>query len=395
VFSGRLSIPEIGNKWSLVLAEARKCGKSFIDLTLSNPTVAQIPYDFERLLSAVGTRDAFYYRPQPFGLACAREAVGAYYCERRLDIAPEHCVLTSSTSEAYSFLTKLLCDPGDIVLVPAPSYPLFDYLFSLDGVEPRYYSLLFDGVGWVIDTEAIARAVSSERRVKAIVVINPNNPTGNYLKSREFERLQQIVSSRSIALISDEVFSEYTLIENGDDICWCAACTARKGLVFSLGGLSKSAALPQMKASWIVVGGSKDMATQALRRLEVICDTYLSVSTPIQLAIPAFLKTSYIQREAILQRIKENLITAHEVLDGRAGLRLLEPEGGWYLCLKISGLGGDEDLAIRLLDRGVIVHPGYLYDFNNGDYLVISLLAPPKDFRKGLEILSDILDFAL
>jgi aspartate/methionine/tyrosine aminotransferase len=394
VFSGRLTIPETPNRWALALAEARKRNRACLDLTLSNPTVAEIPYDYDALFTALVAEDAKFYRPEPLGLFCARNAISDYYRSSGLDIPPEHIVLTSSTSEAYSFLTKLLCDPGDIVLVPAPSYPLFDFLFSLDGVEPRHYPLFFDGVGWVIDTEAIALAVNSEKRVKAIVVINPNNPTGNYLKSGEFEQLLEIVSSRPIALISDEVFSEYPLGKGGKDIVRCAAISARTGLVFSLGGLSKSAGLPQMKASWMIVGGSEDIVTQALRRLEVICDTYLSVSTPIQLGIQRFLKASHIQREAILKRINGNLITAHEVLDGQAGVRLLEPEGGWYLCLKIGGSDGDEELAIRLLDKGVVVHPGYLYDFSDGNYLVVSLLTPSAGFRKGLEILAETLDFA-
>jgi len=394
VFSGRLVIPDDPNRWALALDEARRSNKNLTDLTLSNPTIAKIPYDYESLLSALTGEDAKYYRPEPLGLLCAREAVSAYYRERDLNVAPERVVITSSTSEAYSFLVKLLCDPGDMVLAPAPSYPLFDFLFSLDGVVPRYYPLLFDGIGWVIDTEAVARAVNSEDRIKAVVVINPNNPTGNYLKQPEFDILQDILSFKGIALISDEVFSEYPLKPAKEDICWCAATSAKVGLVFSLGGLSKSAGLPQMKASWIVVGGNEDLVGQALERLEVLCDTYLSVSTPIQIAMPVFLKSSGIQRTAILQRIKENLRTADELIRGRWGLRLVEPEGGWYLCLRISGVGSDEEVALRVLEKGVIVHPGFLYDFSEGNYLVVSLLVPPADFRSGLEVILETLESA-
>lgn len=382
VFSSRLQWDSQPNPLSLLLAEKRHSGAVILDLTESNPTHAGFDYPGGELLAALADPRALLYNPDLRGLLSAREAVAEYYAQRGVDVSASRILLTASTSEAYSYLFKLLANPGDEILVPRPSYPLFDYLASMESVSACQYPLRYDGV-WNIDFDALANAITP--RTRAIVVVNPNNPTGSYLKRAEWERLQTF----GLPILSDEVFSDFAFASDPTRVATLSGPS--DALTFSMSGLSKIAGLPQMKLGWIVAGGPDHRA--ALEGLEWIADTFLSVATPVQWALPRILAASATVQEQIRRRTRANLEHLRErASSARSSCRCLNAEGGWYAILEMPRIRTEEQWALHLLaDRDVLVQPGYFYDFEGEAFLVLSLLTPPAALAEGL---SRILDSA-
>jgi len=343
-----------------------------LDLTESNPTRVDLAYP-EEILHAFEDPRILSYEPSPAGAAGAREAVSAYYATRGQCVPPERVLLTASTSEAYSYLFKLLCDPGDEVLVPRPSYPLFEFLAEMESVRVRQYALAYQG-GWSLE------APEFSDRTRAVVLVNPNNPTGSYIKRAELAALAERCAARGTAVISDEVFADYAF---GDDparivhLAGVEACAT-----FCMSGLSKVAGLPQMKLGWIVAN-----RPEAMERLEWIADTYLSVGTPVQCAAARLLHAGEAVQKQIRERTAANLTLARDVLQGSRGT-ILAAEGGWCLTLQVPRVHTEEEWALQLLKRdGVLVQPGFFYDFESEAYLVVSLLTPPAVFRQGMTVL--------
>jgi aspartate/methionine/tyrosine aminotransferase len=378
VFSARLPASLAPNAVSRALAALRDAGVSLRDLTVSNPTSAGISYPPD-VLSSLGDPAAAVYAPDPAGLAPARAAVSADYRRRGLDVPPNRIVLAASTSEAYAFLFKLVCDAGDEVLAPQPSYPLFEWLTRLDAVILRTYRLDYHGA-WSIDRDTIAAQASA--RTRAVLVVSPNNPTGGFLSDADREWLDDWCAARGAALIVDEVFADYPLRSPGASVrSWSGHCRA---LTFALGGLSKSAGLPQVKLAWVSVDGPEPLVAGALDRLGVIADTYLSVSTPVQIAAPRLFAHGAAIRAAIHARLAENLAALRALAAAAPAVTLLEPDAGWSAVLRVPATIGEEALVLRLLhDAHVIVHPGYFFDFADEAYVVVSLLPEPAVFREG------------
>jgi alanine-synthesizing transaminase len=380
MFSSRTRWDRRTNRLAGLLEVRRAAGAPVIDLTLSNPTQAGIAYPHD-LLRPLSQASALRYEPVPFGLGAAREAVAADYRRRGVDVAADHLLLTASSSEAYAFLFKLLCDPGDRVLVPRPSYPLFDYLAGLESVAVGHYPLRYDGE-WHVDLPALAQATTPGTR--AIVVVNPNNPTGSYLKRDEAAAIQEITASRGAAVVSDEVFADYPLRPDPRRVS-CLAGEV-KALTFCLGGLSKSCGLPQLKLGWVAVSGPRPLRDEALARLEVVADTYLSVGTPVQRALPEILARGSELQAAIAARVAANLELLRRHAAPPSPVTLLEPEGGWYATLRVPATLPEEERVARLLeDEGVLVHPGYFFDFPHEAYLVVSLLPEPDPFAEAVD----------
>jgi alanine-synthesizing transaminase len=388
MFSSRVPEDRRPNRLSAALSRAR-AGRDLINLTLSNPTRAGIAYP-EHLLAPLGLDRGLDYSPEPLGDASARTAVAARYARRGIAIPVERIALTASTSEAYSFLFKLLCDAGDTVLTPIPSYPLFDHLTQLESVVRRPYRLGFHGA-WSIDFVDLDRVWTTDTR--AVLAVSPNNPTGSVLTESDAAHLVQRCVSGGAALIVDEVFADYPL---RDGIAEPAALDAGDALVFRLGGLSKSAGLPQVKLGWIAVSGPGALVAEAVDRLELVCDTYLSVSTPVQLAAAELLRASESVRDRIRERIRANYRTLTTLASERAGRRVsvLPVEGGWSAVLRVPAMIGEEGLALDLLDRGIVVHPGFFFDFPHEAFIVISLLPEPHTFEQGVRILLERADAA-
>jgi aspartate/methionine/tyrosine aminotransferase len=386
VFSSRTDWDLRANRLSRTLAAKRASGARLIDLTESNPTRAGIEGP-EDLLASLARPEARRYDPAPFGLRAAREAVAADFARRGFPVAAERVVLTASTSEAYAFLFKLLCEPGDEVLVPRPGYPLFEFLATLESVRARAYPLEHDGE-WRLDASALHAVVGP--RTRAVVVVNPNNPTGAYLKRDEREAVETMCAERSLALVSDEVFADFAFADDPRR----AASVARDGaaLAFALGGLSKSCALPQLKLAWLTVTGPEPARAQALARLEVIADTYLSVSTPVQVAAPELLARREELQAPVRERLRANLDALRARLAPASPASLLQPEGGWYAVLRVPATISEEERVARLLeDQDVLVHPGYFFDFPREAFLVVSLLPPCDDFAEGIDrVLADL-----
>ena len=377
MFASRTGWALAPNRFSTVLDRHRASGREALDLTESNPTRCGFAYD-QSLLSALVDERGLAYDPHPKGLRAARDAVCGYYRQRGAEADPEHVILTASTSEGYSFIFRLLCDPGDEVLVPAPSYPLFEFLASIQDVKLISYPLLYDH-GWQLDLHSLAGAVTA--RTRAILVVHPNNPTGSFVKPVEMELLDALCRERRLALVADEVFLDYA----HDGAARSSFASPRQALTFTLSGISKICALPQMKLAWIVTGGAPELAREALARLEVIADTYLSVGTPVQHALPELLA----QRDGIERQVKErvaaNLAELDRQLAAQESVRRLEVEGGWYVVLRVPATRSDEELAIALLDeQSVVVHPGHFYDFFGEGYLVVSLITPAEVFAQGV-----------
>ncbi|MGA3343667.1 MAG: pyridoxal phosphate-dependent aminotransferase [Terracidiphilus sp.] len=344
------------------------------DLTASNPTRCGFEYSPE-LLAAMADPRALDYDPQPRGLARSRAAVCAYYADHGVSLKPEQIILTTSTSEAYSFLFRVICDPGSEILVLQPGYPLFDFLAVLDDVQLKAAPLVYDQ-GWQIDPEGLRRAITPLAR--AIVVVNPNNPTGHFTKPWEAEELARLCRKFDLALIVDEVFLDYSF---GPTAASFAA--GLEGVpVFVVSGLSKIAGLPQMKAAWIVTTGPESRA--ALDRLEVVADTFLSMNAPVQWALPAWLEGRAPIQQQIRARVAANLAELDRGLARLPEVNRLEVEGGWYAVVRIPALGPDEETVLELLERGVWVHPGYFFGMADSGWLVVSLLAPEEEFSVGV-----------
>jgi alanine-synthesizing transaminase len=380
VFSNRLPADLAANRLTAALDEMRRAGRDIIDLTESNPTRAGFDYPPDLLAPLADTR-ALTYAPAPFGDPDTRRAVAGEYARQGLDVAADRVVLTSSTSEAYSLLFKLLADAGDEVLVPRPSYPLFDHLTRLDLVAARPYDLDYHG-RWTIDTASVERSLTP--RTRALLVVSPNNPTGSFLAREELEWLAALCRERGIAILADEVFADYE-IEPGASARAARVGAQRTALSFALGGLSKSVGLPQLKLGWIAAGGPPTLVEEALRRLEVVCDAYLSVSTPAQIAAAALLARGAAVREQIAARVRVNFADLSAAVAAVPSCRLLRAEGGWYAVLQVPTFEPEEELVVRLLtDRGVLAHPGYFFDFPRESFLVVSLLPPPPRFHDGI-----------
>ncbi len=381
MFSRRTEWNLAPNRLTLAHQEALSSGKRIIDLTISNPTRSEIKYDESAILSALHNPQALDYDPQPKGLRSAREAVAAYYAP---SIDPESIILTTSTSEGYSFVFRLLCNPDDDILVPKPSYPLFDSLAELQDVNLIPYLLIYDH-GWQIDFHSLESALTSKSR--AIVLVHPNNPTGSYVSVEERQHLNELCRQHKLALIVDEVFLDYA---HGKPQPTFA--TNRDTLTFTLSGISKISALPQMKLAWMAVSGPLAEVDPAMQRLEVIADTYLSLNAPIQLAAPVLLDQRKAIQPQLMSRIRANLVELDRQLGAQKSCSGLEVQGGWYAVLRIPVTRSDEDFAIDLLQRsGVLVHPGHFYDFPNEGYLVLSLIAAENEFQSGI---SAVLQFA-
>jgi len=375
-WSARTQWDLVETPWARHLARLRAEGMQLWDLTVSNPTHCGFAYHAASLLAPLNNPAALHYEPDPRGLRSAREAVTLYYRDHGATVDPEQILLTTSTSEAYSFLFRLLCDPGDEVLIGQPGYPLFDFLARLDDVRLIPYELFYDH-GWHLDLEALRRSVTP--RSRAVVIVHPNNPTGHFTQQPDRAALEALCREHGLALIVDEVFLDYALPGHAGE-----SFTAGSHPVpaFVLSGLSKVAALPQMKAAWIACFAQ----AEALQRLEVISDTFLSMSAPIQCALPAWLAGRAAPQQQIRQRLQANLATLDAILGRQILVTRLEVEAGWYAVLRVPGLQPEEQTTLELLlHRGVVVHPGGFYGFSGQGWLVVSLLPPELDFRKGIE----------
>ncbi len=367
------------------IAEAAKLrGGCPFDLTVSNPTAVGVEYPKD-LLTALADPDSLAYRPDPKGLRSARETVADSYVARGVPVGPERVVLCASTSEAYGLLFRLLCDPGDAVLVPVPSYPLFDHLAALDAVHARPYFLASD-----LDSQPHL-GPDDLRGARAVLVVHPNNPTGHHVAPEAAARLASLCAGAAAALIADEVFLDFPL----DGPPRESFASRRDCLVFTLGGLSKSVGLPQLKLAWIVVSGPERVAAEAVERLEYVNDAYLSASTPVQRALPDLLRRGTSVREAILARCRRNLATLERILDPRGGVHAMRPEGGWSAVVRVPAIDDDETVALALLrEDGVAVHPGSFFGFPARGRLVVSLLPDPTTFEEGVRRLRDRLSTA-
>ena len=379
MFSSRLPPYLARNRLTQALDATRAAGEPIIDLTLSNPTRAGFDYPPD-LLAPLSDPHALTYDPRPFGSIDARRAVAGDYARQGLDVSPDRIVLTASTSDAYSLLFKLLANPGDEILVPRPSYPLFDHLTRLESVIARPYDLEYHGA-WTIDMASVERAFSD--RTCALLVVSPNNPTGSFVKRDELDRLVALSAEHDAAIVADEVFLDYEL-EPGAARAAGRVSLRRDVLSFSLGGLSKSAGLPQVKLGWIAVAGPETIVDAALARLELICDTYLSVSTPAQVAAAALLDRGAGVRAQIAERVGTNYswLASKSVSSSCTCHRA---EGGWYAVLQVPTLEPEEDLVVRLLRKdGVLTHPGYFFDFHHESFLIVSLLTSTAAFSEGV-----------
>lgn len=366
------------NRLTEALAAHRASGKPLLDLTISNPTECGFRYEERALREALTRSGALHYEPDPRGIGSARAAVARYYAGRGLPIELENIFLTTSTSEAYSFVFRLLCNAGDEILVPAPSYPLFEFLADIHDVRLVRYPLLYDH-GWQMDFHAIERALSE--RTRAVIVVHPNNPTGHFTKRAEACRLNEICAAREMALIADEVFLDFALLNQAPQ----SFALNAGALTFATSGLSKISGLPQMKAAWLVVNGPREPKEQALARLEVIADTYLSMNTPVQLALPVFIDLRHKFQEQVLDRVRKNLKELDHQLATQQACSRLQLEGGWYAVVRLPAISDDQEFAIDLLNgQGVYVHPGHFYDFSDKHTLVLSLIAPAEGFAEGL-----------
>ncbi|MGC2891339.1 MAG: pyridoxal phosphate-dependent aminotransferase [Candidatus Acidiferrum sp.] len=367
------------NRLSAALAARRAAGKPLIDMTASNPTECGFQYDEEAILNALRNPEALNYEPNPRGLEVARSAVAKYYAEHGAAISIEDIFLTTSTSEAYTYVFRTLCDPEDELLIPEPSYPLFEFLADIQDVRLARYPLVYD-YGWQIDFHALENAITP--RTRGVIVVHPNNPTGHFCKPGEMRKLNEICARSEIAIIADEVFLDFALKQTQP-----ATFAANAGaLTFTMSGLSKICGLPQMKAAWLSVSGPDPRKPEALARLEVIADTYLSMNASIQWAMPVLLKQREVFQSQALARIRENLSELDKQLAVQKSCSRLEVEGGWNAVIRVPVKAADEDLAIELLDsKGVYVHPGHFYEFPTEGYFVVSLITPENEFSAGLQ----------
>jgi aspartate/methionine/tyrosine aminotransferase len=388
MFASRTNWPLEPNRFSRALEAHGRSGKPLFDLTASNPTTCGFDYPSGEILAALGDPRALQYSPESKGIRSARESVAAYYagrpgfgvCAGKID--PEHIILTAGTSEAYSYIFRLLCEPGDEILFPAPSYPLLEYLAGLNDVRLVPYSLFYDH-GWQVDAGSLRAAITAHSR--AVLVVHPNNPTGSFIKPAEAAVLREICVERGLAIVADEVFLDFAA--GGKPQASFALTT--EALTFALSGLSKISALPQMKLAWLVANGPEKLLQQALDRLEIIADTFLSPGTPVQVALPKLLGLRDGMQRQIQARVAANLTHLDTQLDaalaGHKSISRLDREGGWYAVLRVPATQPDEELAVALLgERGVLVHPGRFFDFPQDGFLIVSLIAPEPEFREGI-----------
>ncbi len=379
MFSSRLPRSLAANRISVALAEAQaRGGETILDLTESNPTVVGLRFEDAPVLAALADARSATYTPTPRGLPEARAAVADWYARHGAPVDPSRIFLTASTSEAYALLFKLLCDPGDRVLAPQPSYPLFDHLAALESVALSHYPLRYHG-GWFLEVEEVRRAFDGVTR--AILVVNPNNPTGSYLSRESHQALDALAAEHALAIISDEVFADYPLAP--DPARAVSLAGDRRALTFCLGGLSKLAGLPQLKLGWIALFGPEALVAEACDRLELIADTYLSVGTPVQHAAPRLLELGERRRALIAARVCRNhRRLAAAVRD--TSVQLLQPEGGWSAILRVPAVHPEEQWVLALLDDRVLVHPGFFFDLSGGAHLVVSLLCEESVLDEGI-----------
>jgi aspartate/methionine/tyrosine aminotransferase len=384
MFSQRLSWSFSSNRLAGLLQEKAEAGEEILDLTESNPTRAGLDYPADEILASLSHPESLVYQPTPHGLSAAREAIARYYAGRGQEVAPDALTLTASTSEAYSFLFKVLGDPGDRILVPRPSYPLFDYLATLESLEVDSYPLAYLG-SWNIDLETMRDAVGP--RTRALLIVHPNNPTGSFVKRGERAAILELCRERGFALIVDEVFFDFPADEDPER---APSFTADPDvLTFVLSGLSKVVGLPQMKLSWIWTGGPQELVGRARARLEQVSDLFLSVGAPVQHAANRLLDLAPSLQRTISSRLASNERFLQQALAGPSALQALHREGGWYSVLRCPAVRTSEDWAVTLLSSdNLYLHPGYLYDFPAEAYLVVSLLTPPEIFQEGIRRLA-------
>ncbi|WP_263409309.1 pyridoxal phosphate-dependent aminotransferase [Terriglobus tenax] len=384
MFSERTSWDLSESAYAAALRRARAEGSIVADLTRSNPTECGFSYDAETILGALSQPGAMRYDPDARGIASARAAASGYYAGHGITADPADLILTTSTSEAYSYLFRLLCDPGDEVLVPQPSYPLFDFLAGLDNVRLLPYPLFHDH-GWHIDLAALETSIGP--RTRAVMVVHPNNPTGHFTGDQQRLALEQICARHSLALIVDEVFLDYPVEKRGASF----ANGEHPALTFVLSGMSKIAGLPQMKSAWLLALGPNDLRQQALARLEVIADTFLSMNAPTQHALPVWLQLAGKLQTQIAERVRHNLSQLDQHLGAFPQLSRLPVEAGWVAVLRLPAIEDDTALAVRLLQQaGVLTHPGSFYGFPPKGWLVISLLPSAQEFEAGIASLTRI-----
>jgi aspartate/methionine/tyrosine aminotransferase len=378
MFSRRTRWNLEANPFSLAVHEHQRSGRELLDLSASNATTVGIRFDRVAILRALASSESISYDPQPRGLPVARDAVCKYYQELGVELSPDHLILTTSTSEAYSYVFRLLCDPDDEVLIPTPSYPLFEYLAQIQDVKLVPYELVYDH-GWQVDFHSLQQVATS--RTRAVIVVNPNNPTGSYVKRSELDHLNDFCREKSLAVIADEVFFDFNLTGKA----FPSFAANRDVLTFTLSGLSKISGLPQMKVAWTALSGPDELIAPALDRLEVIADTYLSMNAPVQHAVPELLEQRRTFQSQLTERLHANLAELDHQLSKQALCRRLEVEGGWYATLRVPVTRTDEQLAIELLQqKDVLVHPGHFFDFGFDGYLVLSLMTPEPTFAEGL-----------
>ena len=379
MFASRTAWKLAPNRLAVALERLKQSGKKVLDLTASNPTTVGFRYDEHSILTALTQPEVLRYSPDPKGRLSAREAIANYYRSRGdRPPLPDDMILTASTSEGYSFIFRLLCEPGDEVLSPLPSYPLFEYLASLNDVRTVPYQLFYDH-GWHLDLRSIEDSITP--RTRAIIAVHPNNPTGSYVAGSARDALNELCSKRRIALLVDEVFLDYQLGDKprrsfvGND----------EALTFTLSGLSKICALPQMKLAWLVVSGPKETVHGSMERLEIIADTFLSVSAPIQSAAPVLLAGRSAIQDQLCRRLRDNLSELDAQLSRQKTCTRLEVEGGWSVVVRVPVTGPDEELALSLMEQhSVVVHPGHFFDFPQEGHLVLSLIVPPQEFAEGV-----------
>jgi hypothetical protein len=389
-YSQRLSWSVPSNNFSNRVEANRRAGATLLDLTRSNPSEVLAGYPHSAIREAYSKISDFRYTPEAAGRIDARAAIREYYRQRGIEVSLDRLFLTASSSEAYALLFKLFCNPGDEILTPVPSYPLFDYLAALECVRIVPYHLRYDG-SWHIDFHHLCNQISS--RARAIVTVNPNNPTGSLLKDPEAQELYRIARSYRLPIISDEVFFDYPLLSRGNAVPSLAAQDSV--LAFSLNGLSKAAAMPQMKLGWIALSGPASEVAIAGRNLELLLDTYLSVGTPVQKALPQLLEIGEGLQEQLLRRIRLNAVMLRQLVHNSAAT-CLHVEAGWSAIVRLPNIFSEEEWTTRFLEEcSVIVQPGYFFDMPEEPYVVLSLITPEEEFTKGVNrmvhLLSEII----
>jgi alanine-synthesizing transaminase len=382
VFADRTNWNLKANPLSEALAKHRASGGPLLDLTASNPTACGFDYDSRAILQGLANPASLAYDPDPRGLPIAREAVAAYYAARGTAVPPDNIILTTSTSEAYSFAFRTLCNPGDEILIPEPSYPLFAFLADIQDVKLVRYSLDYD-YGWQINFPVLQQGITS--RTRGVIVVHPNNPTGHFTKPHELEKLNEFCSAQNLAIIADEVFLDFALQESRAPFTFAQNTTA---LTFTMSGLSKISGLPQMKAAWLITSGPEPLKSQALARLEIITDTYLSMNAPVQWAIAALLEQRQPFQTQLLARVRKNLAELDRQLATQKSCARLAVEAGWYAVLRVPATRSDEELAIALLtQKNIYIYPGHFYDFPCDGFLVVSLITREAEFAQGVKLL--------